>query len=152
MGKGTWGLLRSGQRCGTGSLGQYMTPDMRESIRAQRTLWRVLVNVKWLMWISFQTMGAFEEARRRKRQLVGSVVDSTLEMDHEEDQLPAAAAAAEVVGGPQSRRTSFSTLRSLKSSLSSLKSIDFSFRTPTCSGSATSVSSNASLRSSSEQV
>ena len=96
-------------------------------------------------------MGAFEEARRRKRQLVGSVVDSTLEMDHEEDQLPAAA-AAEVVGGPQSRRTSFSTLRSLKSSLSSLKSIDFSFRTPTCSGSATSVSSNASLRSSSEQV
>ena len=97
-------------------------------------------------------MGAFEEARRRKRQLVGSVVDSTLEMDHEEDQLPAPAAAAEVVGGPQSRRTSFSTLRSLKSSLSSLKSIDFSFRTPTCSGSATSVSSNASLRSSSEQV
>ena len=95
-------------------------------------------------------MGAFEEARRRKHQLVGSVVDSTLEMDHEEDQLPAA--AAEVVGGTQSRRTSFSTLRSLKSSLSSLKSIDFSFRTPTCSGSATSVSSNASLRSSSEQV
>ena len=114
--------------------------------------WRVFVNVQLIMWIMFQTVGAFEEARRCKRQLVGSVVDSTLEMDHEEDQLPAPAAAAEVVGGPQSRRTSFSTLRSLKSSLSSLKSIDFSFRTPTCSGSATSVSSNASLRSSSEQV